>query len=63
MLADRDADGGARAAQELGGEFVATDVSDLAANEAMVAFAVDALRRRGLRVPQRGRDKRLRHRR
>jgi NAD(P)-dependent dehydrogenase (short-subunit alcohol dehydrogenase family) len=41
VLADRDADGGARAAQALGGEFVATDVSDLAANEAMVAFAVD----------------------
>ena len=41
VLADIDADGGARAADELEAEFVATDVSDLEANEAMVAFAVD----------------------
>src|SRR4029077_3013327 len=41
VLADVDADGGARAAEELGGHFIATDVSDLEANEAMVAFAVE----------------------
>jgi NAD(P)-dependent dehydrogenase (short-subunit alcohol dehydrogenase family) len=41
VLADVDADGGARAAAELGGEFIAADVSDLAANEAMVAFATE----------------------
>jgi len=41
VLADVDAAGGARAAQELGGEFIATDVSDLDANAAMVAFATE----------------------
>jgi NAD(P)-dependent dehydrogenase (short-subunit alcohol dehydrogenase family) len=41
VLADVDAEGGQRAAQELGGEFIATDVSDLEANEAMVAFALE----------------------
>jgi NAD(P)-dependent dehydrogenase (short-subunit alcohol dehydrogenase family) len=40
VLADLDAAGGAEAARELDAAFVATDVSDLAANEAMVAFAV-----------------------
>jgi NAD(P)-dependent dehydrogenase (short-subunit alcohol dehydrogenase family) len=42
VIADLDAEGGARAAAELGdGGFVATDVSDPGANQAMVKYAVD----------------------
>jgi NAD(P)-dependent dehydrogenase (short-subunit alcohol dehydrogenase family) len=40
VLADLDAEAGERAAAELGGDFIATDVSDLDANRAMVEFAV-----------------------
>jgi NAD(P)-dependent dehydrogenase (short-subunit alcohol dehydrogenase family) len=39
VIADVDADGGAAVAEQVGGHFVATDVSDLDANRAMVAFA------------------------
>jgi NAD(P)-dependent dehydrogenase (short-subunit alcohol dehydrogenase family) len=40
VIADVDEDGGRRAAEEIGGHFVATDTSDLEANQAMVEFAV-----------------------
>ena len=40
VIADVNEDGGQRAAQEIGGHFVATDTSDLDANLAMVDFAV-----------------------
>ena len=39
VIADRDAEGGAAVAAKVGGHFVATDVADLEANRAMVAFA------------------------
>jgi NAD(P)-dependent dehydrogenase (short-subunit alcohol dehydrogenase family) len=38
VIADVDADAGAAIAEQVGGHFVATDVSDLDANRAMVAF-------------------------
>jgi NAD(P)-dependent dehydrogenase (short-subunit alcohol dehydrogenase family) len=38
VVADLDAQGGAATAAQVGGHFVATDVSDLEANRAMVAF-------------------------
>jgi len=41
VVADVDETGGQAAAEEVGGHFVATDVSDLEANERMVAFAVE----------------------
>jgi NAD(P)-dependent dehydrogenase (short-subunit alcohol dehydrogenase family) len=41
VVADVDAQGGAAVAERVGGEFVATDVSDLDANRAAVAFAVE----------------------
>jgi NAD(P)-dependent dehydrogenase (short-subunit alcohol dehydrogenase family) len=41
VIADLDADGGRAVAEQAGGHFVATDVSDLDANRAMVAFAVE----------------------
>ena len=41
VVADVDADGGAAVAEQVGGHFVATDVSDLDANRAMVEFAVE----------------------
>jgi NAD(P)-dependent dehydrogenase (short-subunit alcohol dehydrogenase family) len=41
VIADVDAEGGAAVAEQVGGHFVATDVSDLDANVAMVAFATD----------------------
>ncbi len=46
VVADLDADGGERVAGELGGSFIRTDVCDLDANLAAVAFAVE--RHRGL---------------
>lgn len=39
VIADVDAEGGEAVAREIGGHFVAADVSDLEANRAMVAFA------------------------
>jgi NAD(P)-dependent dehydrogenase (short-subunit alcohol dehydrogenase family) len=39
VIADVNAEGGEAVAREVGGHFVATDVSDLDANRAMVAFA------------------------
>jgi NAD(P)-dependent dehydrogenase (short-subunit alcohol dehydrogenase family) len=39
VVADVDRDGGQAVATQVGGHFVATDVSDLEANRAMVAFA------------------------
>jgi len=39
VIADLDADGGAQVAAQVGGHFVQTDVSQLEANRAMVAFA------------------------
>ena len=41
VVADVDEAGGAAVAGDVGGHFVATDVSDLEANERMVAFAVE----------------------
>jgi NAD(P)-dependent dehydrogenase (short-subunit alcohol dehydrogenase family) len=41
VVADVDADGGARTAERIGGHFVQTDVSGLDANLAMVQFAVE----------------------
>jgi NAD(P)-dependent dehydrogenase (short-subunit alcohol dehydrogenase family) len=41
VVADVDEENGRAAAEEAGGHFVATDTSDLAANQAMVDFAVD----------------------
>jgi NAD(P)-dependent dehydrogenase (short-subunit alcohol dehydrogenase family) len=41
VVADVDADAGAAVAEQVGGHFVATDVSDLDANRAMVDFAVE----------------------
>lgn len=41
VIADLDADGGARVAAQVGGHFVQTDVSDLEANRAMVAFVLE----------------------
>jgi NAD(P)-dependent dehydrogenase (short-subunit alcohol dehydrogenase family) len=41
VVADVDAEGGAAVAARVGGEFVRTDVSEMAANEAAVAFAVE----------------------
>jgi NAD(P)-dependent dehydrogenase (short-subunit alcohol dehydrogenase family) len=38
VIADVDADGGRAVAEQVGGHFVATDVADLDANRAMVAF-------------------------
>lgn len=40
VVADLDAEGGERVAAQVGGHFVATDVSDLESNRAMVAFAL-----------------------
>jgi|tagenome__1003787_1003787.scaffolds.fasta_scaffold20829511_2 NAD(P)-dependent dehydrogenase (short-subunit alcohol dehydrogenase family) len=42
VVADVDQDGGRQVAAEVGGHFVACDVSDFEANRAMVAAAVDA---------------------
>ena len=54
VVADVDEDGGARGRRAASAaHFVAADVSDLEANLAMVAFATRALRRPGLRLPQR----------
>lgn len=39
VIADLDAEGGTAVAAQIGGHFVATDVADLEANRAMVAFA------------------------
>lgn len=41
VIADVDADGGAQVAAQVGGHFVATDVSELEANRAMVAFVLE----------------------
>jgi NAD(P)-dependent dehydrogenase (short-subunit alcohol dehydrogenase family) len=41
VVADVDRDGGGAVAAQVGGHFVAADVSDLDANRAMVAFAVE----------------------
>lgn len=41
VIADVDAEGGQAVAAQAGGHFIATDVSDLDANRAMVAFAVE----------------------
>jgi NAD(P)-dependent dehydrogenase (short-subunit alcohol dehydrogenase family) len=41
VIADLDQEGGAAVAEQVGGHFVATDVSDLEANRAMVAFALE----------------------
>jgi NAD(P)-dependent dehydrogenase (short-subunit alcohol dehydrogenase family) len=41
VIADVDEVAGREVASQLGGHFVATDVSDLASNEAMVAFATE----------------------
>ncbi len=41
VVADLDREGGERVADELGGSFIATDVADLDANLAAVAFAVE----------------------
>lgn len=41
VIADVDAERGRATAEDVGGHFVATDVSELAANEAMVRFALD----------------------
>ncbi len=41
VVADVDAAGGTAVAERVGGHFVATDVSDLAANDAAVAFAAE----------------------
>ncbi|HEY8582636.1 MAG TPA: SDR family NAD(P)-dependent oxidoreductase, partial [Capillimicrobium sp.] len=41
VVADVDADGGEEVAGLVGGHFVRTDVADLAANEAMIAFAAE----------------------
>ena len=41
VIADVDAAGGEQVAARIGGHFVATDVSDLEANRAMVAFALE----------------------
>ncbi|HEX4806696.1 MAG TPA: SDR family NAD(P)-dependent oxidoreductase [Conexibacter sp.] len=41
VVADVDAEGGAAVARQVGGHFVATDVSDLEANRAMAAFALE----------------------
>ena len=41
VVADVDAEAGEEVARQVGGHFVATDVSDLQANRDMVAFAVD----------------------
>ena len=41
VVVDVDADGGAAVAEQVGGHFVAADVSDLQANRDMVAFAIE----------------------
>jgi len=41
VIADVDEERGRATAQDVGGHFVATDVSDLAANQAMAQFALD----------------------
>jgi NAD(P)-dependent dehydrogenase (short-subunit alcohol dehydrogenase family) len=41
VVADVDAEQGAAVAEQVGGHFVATDVSDLEANRAMLAFALE----------------------
>jgi len=41
VVCDLDEDGGRAVAEQVGGHFLATDVSDLEANRAMVAFAVE----------------------
>ncbi|HEU4658427.1 MAG TPA: SDR family NAD(P)-dependent oxidoreductase [Capillimicrobium sp.] len=41
VIADVDAEAGRAVAEQVGGHFVATDVADPAANEAMVAFATE----------------------
>ena len=63
VAADVDAAGARAVAAEVGGHAIACDVSDLEANRAAVAFAVETLRRARPRPPQRRRRQRLRRRR